>query len=1438
MGDMANAIFYWMEGYNFLPERLENVYEIITYYRKLGKNRLAYKFFEIADYENKRHVSDDHLFLQKDIYEYKLDYEFSIIGYYCNLNNNDIIHSCMKVLKNKNADEGVIKNVLSNYKFYSTQLKLLECPVKKQEFQRNYELLDKIGENMDFDKTEFLPSTPSICYDTEKVMAYMNKMPTKPNIIINRRFVNYRINEKGEYINQTKIETKNVVAIFDVSNMMKWKKIQEFVLDYIKEVKPYHVSIREFNLTYDGFSKFFGDMADFDLPAYYNTSLEIPKYTSPILLPYTQSDAFNSGLTTESNLPSTSTIWSDWPYNQWYNNYLLNVTSVTIINGGTGYINSPTVVFTGDAVTPATGVAIINSVGQVASVVITYGGSGYSATPTVTFQGGNGAGIAAIGYVVMNYNSLTDSYSGLVRSIKTTIKYDRFQYFSDVREWNASGTYEDGTLVRYDNRVWQATSSDSSAVVGPDFNLDDWTLIPARDLSGIDRTQGYYVPGVNEPGRDLSLLIDGIAYPGVQVYGNYFLGDPAATDAIYQSEFTDIALGALPTNINVEGGKFIGLYEGHAPEELINGAEFDTLDMKVYTRPGADWNRDGHGFQISSIRYTYDSAATDTFSWAGVVNTPIELLVSNMTTNLDLTANIDYIVDWNNQTITVLEVYDSNRGNYTVTTGDLLNISVYEIGGGSQLYRANYMGENVGSSVVIPVNSAEIISLAIFVNGSITSGATWEPYAVSADWNINDSYVTLDVVNYEGVYYRALQDTIPGITLNNFLYWLEFTPVLQSLVNFGTTYGVNDGISLTAFGTSTIEAGYFVIGRQYTITELGTTNFVSVGAASNTVGVTFTATSIGSGTGKASTEYTWSTPQIQTFIATSTTVATKAITLTNSMQGSNSANLVVTQNGKRLVPAAGIEWFGDDSSVSFGLPQRITIGQDVIYPPTDITVWIDNVLQPQTYGLTIGTYSVTPWTGSNTPGRQVLFNVPPPSGSRILISESTQADYVVVNTQLTIKSIVNLNDVFNITTWNDTSQQFPLTMVFIGPIVTGITLFESYDSTNYSPSSINNDPGSFDYTVGIPVYNNNFYLERVGVLASRLWVTLDGYRLFEGRDFVVTYQEETDIGPAGDYLILSTGNIGPAQILAVTEFTSSVVPDAIAFRIFQDMRGVQATYRMTLDTTTILTQDLGALDDIIYVQNALALAEPNLSLGKFGAISIDGERIMYRSRDIALNTVSGLFRGTAGTAAADHVAGTDVYNMNRVNLLPEPLQNYVVSNSSLGDGSTTIFYAPSIDVGTFDDSTVEVDAIEVYVGGIRQYAYSDTSATSQYRWFVSQFNPVAIEFVVDNVQRVNAGSFVIGTQYRISYVGTTDFVAIGASSNTLGVTFTATGVGSGTGKATIGYPELTAPSSGVEVTILIRQCATTWYQLGNGTASDGIALQDTDTQAARFLRGL
>ena len=60
----------------------------------------------------------------------------------------------------------------------------------------------------------------------------------------------------------------------------------------------------------------------------------------------------------------------------------------------------------------------------------------------------------------------------------------------------------------------------------------------------------------------------------------------------------------------------------------------------------------------------------------------------------------------------------------------------------------------------------------------------------------------------------------------------------------------------------------------------------------------------------------------------------------------------------------------------------------------------------------------------------------------------------------------------------------------------------------------------------------------------------------------------------------------------------------------------------------------------------------------------------------------------------------------------------------------------------------------------------------------------SISAQVDGTATINAGSFVTGRRYKIATVGTTNFTAIGASANILGVIFTATGVGADSGTAT------------------------------------------------------
>ncbi len=101
---------------------------------------------------------------------------------------------------------------------------------------------------------------------------------------------------------------------------------------------------------------------------------------------------------------------------------------------------------------------------------------------------------------------------------------------------------------------------------------------------------------------------------------------------------------------------------------------------------------------------------------------------------------------------------------------------------------------------------------------------------------------------------------------------------------------------------------------------------------------------------------------------------------------------------------------------------------------------------------------------------------------------------------------------------------------------------------------------------------------------------------------------------------------------------------------------------------------------------------------------------------------------------------------------------------------------------------------------------------------------------------VTAGSFVVGTSYSIVTVGTTNFTLIGAASNTVGVVFTATGVGSGTGTASINHdysfnPALVAAGSFVvDRSYAIHTVGTTNFTL-IGAASNTVGVVFTATGA-------
>lgn len=1030
---------------------------------------------------------------------------------------------------------------------------------------------------------------------------------------------------------------------------------QDFVLNYIQEVKPYHTQIRNFNLIYQGSDVYDGTVTDFDVPAYWDAAQL--RFISPVL--------DNTGvLSTTSSTPSDSLIWQTLPWSQWYQNYLLSIEAVDVIQPGSGYLVPPEVKVTGECERPATMIAQVNSAGQVSRINVIDPGAGYSTTAIIELIGGlpeatpwqpqslifsgsviqtpvgdvytvNSSGVSGqvppteksnsvvngtllLTYIGTRARAVARMGNELVRSFVTTLRYDRYQYSSDIVAWQTGTVYTAGELVRYDDRVWRAIGTPNTTI----FDLNDWQLVPAGDLSGVDRTMGYYDPAVNQPGLDLALLISGVDYPGVQVdapdfnqntgfdVGNYDINpfdnisfgpegrptyDPAILDAIYESEFDDPFLGTLPAPayngepvdtrpgaIEVNGGGFVDTYSSHAPEELVPGAIFDTLDIRVFSTPGADWLGDGHGFSIASRRYI---SSSETLYFGNLLEFTATIRVWNATLGTQLIPGTQYVVDWQNFTVTILS---------GVAAGNVVNITAYGVGGGNQMYRQKYNGEDVGNEILIPLQSSLVEGMVIFVNGAPITN-----YTYSAD----SAYVTR--------------------------------------INFDDSYSSADYILVTVLGPST------------------------------------------------NGNYSWSAPITQYAVYQGGPLVFE---LDNSLQGTNPANIIVEVGGRRARPAAGQEYIGDGSTVVFDLPNRGGYSPGSV-AENEVAVYVNNLK------LSLGIdYVVDPWDGSSD--RTVTLATAPSAGSNVLISVDTNTDYFFSGNTVIWRSTASLvpilGDVVSFTTWNDTAEQNIVTRVFVGPTEQGVQISQGYDITDYDVGNVSGEPGSFDYAVGTLIKVNRFDVGRPIANTDRVLVSVNGLYKFSGLDFI----EERDFDIEGTEIVFPGTVIENNAVVVITVFTNSVVPGSVAFRIFQDMRGAQSAYRILEATSTILQEDISSVSDVIKVKDASRLPTPNMPLGIFGQITINGERITYREKDDANNTLLGLRRGVFGTAAANHLAGSPIYSISSGNLLPLDYQNQLLTSNTIADGSTTIFVAENIDVAGID-STEMIESVEVYVGGLQ-----------------------------------------------------------------------------------------------------------------------------------------
>jgi len=311
--------------------------------------------------------------------------------------------------------------------------------------------------------------------------------------------------------------------------------------DYISEVKPYRTQVREYVSAYSNLDTNKSMVSDFDLPPVYEGNKIIELDVRIV------NDKFTS----------TSSKINEYPWKNWLDNVGFVVTSIELVDQGSGYQSEPIVKIDSNSGSDATARAFIAN-GKVNRIVLLTRGSKYLSAPTITLSGGlSNSGVAARAIAIIGTSSDPVLGNNVIRSSLIKMKFDRTtqSYFisqlQEVEEFIGTGSRKqfnlswspdtrvgvssvtvDGVSVlgsSYTLSSVKSTSKGFTTYVGSiKFNNDapaigaiikvtylkNWDL-----LNAADRIQFYYNPTSGQVGKDLSQLMTGIDYGGVIVNG-------------------------------------------------------------------------------------------------------------------------------------------------------------------------------------------------------------------------------------------------------------------------------------------------------------------------------------------------------------------------------------------------------------------------------------------------------------------------------------------------------------------------------------------------------------------------------------------------------------------------------------------------------------------------------------------------------------------------------------------------------------------------------------------------------------------------------------------------------------------------------------------------------------------------------------------------------
>jgi len=179
---VEEAEFWALKAQAFNNYRAEALYQLVKYFRIVGQQWKAMHYYLEAKKIQKPSVA---LFLESEIYDHLLDYEYTVLQYYVNAaDRSEGLRSCVRYLQHPQS-LGFLDNVFSNIEFYVQPLLKDGHSIKTLPFP-------SMG--------DFHPSSCSLTKHEDQ-------------LLMNVRYVNYQTSDKGAYTVRSSdgiVRTKNV----------------------------------------------------------------------------------------------------------------------------------------------------------------------------------------------------------------------------------------------------------------------------------------------------------------------------------------------------------------------------------------------------------------------------------------------------------------------------------------------------------------------------------------------------------------------------------------------------------------------------------------------------------------------------------------------------------------------------------------------------------------------------------------------------------------------------------------------------------------------------------------------------------------------------------------------------------------------------------------------------------------------------------------------------------------------------------------------------------------------------------------------------------------------------------------------------------------------------------------------------------------------------